>query len=133
MTDYRDIINRSRPKSKYPSMTRSERAGQFSPFAALSGFDDAIRERARYTEKKPHLTDQAQAVLDRKLELIERQAGKKRQVEISYFVKDPTKEGGQISTIQGIIKSVDRINGRLIMEGGLSLVVDDIVDLEDSR
>lgn len=65
---YDEIIHLPHPVSQtHPRMGRLERAAQFSPFAALTGYDDAVRETARLTDAQRELAEDEQALLERQL------------------------------------------------------------------
>ena len=87
--DYNDIIYLPHHVSPTrPQMSMRDRAAQFSPFAALTGYDAAIRETARLTQEKVELDEQELAVLDRKFQLLLEQLGRCPQVTITWFVPD---------------------------------------------
>ena len=86
---YDDIINLPNPTStKHPRMPLSDRAAQFSPFAALTGHEAAIKETARRTDEKLMLSDEVIAELNEKLKLIAETIGTQQVVRITYFVPD---------------------------------------------
>ena len=93
---YADIINLPHHISKVHSqMSMAQRAAQFSPFAALVGYEDVIDETARQTDSKRELDEMEKAELDRKLCVIESHLAEKPVVEIEYFIPDETKAGGE--------------------------------------
>ena len=95
MGKYDDIINLPHPVSKtHAPMPRAQRAAQFSPFAALTGYDDAVRETARLTEARVELDRDALDALDRALHALEERiaADKVRpEAQIRYFIPDERK------------------------------------------
>ena len=94
--NYEDIINLPHHTStKHPRMTKSARAAQFSPFAALTGYDDAIKETGRLTDKKIELTEEEKLILNDKLLTINNNLKNNPKVIITYFEHDKTKEGGK--------------------------------------
>lgn len=86
MKKYEDIIGLSRPVSKkHPPMSRENRAAQFAPFAALTGFEGAIKETARVTGEKIELDETQKTFLDEKLKVLLRE---KTPALFTYFQKD---------------------------------------------
>lgn len=121
------IIALPHPTSlSHARMDRAARAAQFAPFAALTGYDDAIEETARRTEEKPQLADDMRAILDMRLaQALEEGLA----VTLSVFVKDSVKEGGAITSIEGKVESVDMTTGHIILDKGRRAALDDILDI----
>ena len=93
--NYEDIINLPHYVSPvHPPMPLSDRAAQFAPFAALTGYGDVIKETARQTDRKPELTEEEKQELDYKLQMAVSLPGEKPAVTITYFVPDKKKAGG---------------------------------------
>lgn len=93
--NYEDIINLPHHVSPvHPPMPLSDRAAQFAPFAALTGYGDVIKETARQTDRKPELTEEEKQELDYKLQMAVSLPGEKPAVTITYFVPDKKKAGG---------------------------------------
>lgn len=130
MTRYKDIIGLSRPDSKYPPMDRRDRAAQFSPFAALRGFGEAIAEKARFTEKRPELSDQARVLLDRKLDLLEKNLHQRPLLILSYFKEDEKKSGGQRLKARGKLRKLDKKNSKIHLEDGRVIDLEDVLEIE---
>ncbi|MBQ4284544.1 MAG: hypothetical protein IJB96_11545 [Lachnospira sp.] len=129
--NYNDIIKLERPVStKHPPMDRSNRAAQFSPFAALTGHDAAIKETARLTQGKIELDDSEKIILDEKIRVLEELIERKPLVSVTHFVKDMLKEGGTYMYTEGSVCKVDRYRQALVMSEGEIIAVDDIVDIE---
>ena len=84
-----------------------DRAAQFSPFAALTGYGDVIKETARLTDRKPELSESEKAELDYRLRMAYDYPGEKPALTITYFVPDQRKAGGSYHTISGQIKRID--------------------------
>ena len=108
MNKYDDIINL--PHHTSPTRQRMpirDRAAQFAPFAALTGYDGVIEETARLTDEEDAASDESTAILDRKLRLLNDIAGEHPYVEITYFIPDERKSGGRYETVYGYIKSID--------------------------
>ena len=105
--NYDDIINLQHHKSKkHPPMSLYARSAQFAPFAALTGYEDAVKETGRETVRRIDLDDELKLIIDGKLRIIAERIieGKKEEVSITYFVPDERKEGGEHVTAVGIVK-----------------------------
>ena len=126
---YEDIIHLPHHVSeRRPHMPLAERAAQFLPFAALSGYDDVIRETARYTGKKIQLDESAKAVLDQKLGILSQQITEHPQICVTYFLPDEKKEGGSYVTAEGIVQKIDGFSRTIFLEAGRKIPVGDILD-----
>lgn len=122
---YDDIMDMERPRSaKHPPMPREERAAQFSPFAALTGYEEAIQETRRLTKRRLTLLDDEKELID--IRLRDAEEGQGKDLTITYFVKDPDKAGGEYVTVPGRLRKLDRENGLVYLENGLRIPVDDI-------
>ncbi len=132
MTDnYDDLLYLPHHTSrKHPRMSRLDRAAQFSPFAALTGYDDAVRETARLTDRRAELDDDELAVLDERLRLVLAWENDPPLVSVTWFQPDGRKAGGAYVTTQGCIRKVDALKRILVMEDGGKIPVDDIVELD---
>ena len=129
--DYNDIIYLPHHVSpNRPQMSMRDRAAQFSPFAALTGYDAAIRETARLTQEKVELDEQELAVLDRKFQLLLEQLGQCPQVTITWFVPDELKQGGRYLTITDVVKKVDAAARFVLLQNAGRICMDDIVEIE---
>lgn len=130
---YNDIINLSRPKSKkHPAMSIYDRAAQFAPFSALSGYGDAIDETARHTDSCTELCEDEKEVLREKLRLIEENIDLKTELAVTYFVPDVKKEGGAYVTVKGRVKKFDEYERHMLMSDGTAIPFDSIIDIEGS-
>lgn len=106
---YDDIINLPNPTStKHPRMPLSDRAAQFSPFAALTGYDDALRETARLTEHFIELEEDRKQEIDRQLSYLREHLANPIIVRITYFLPDHQKEDGAYCTLEGQIRKIDQ-------------------------
>ena len=113
---YDDIINLPNPTStKHPRMPLSDRAAQFSPFAALTGHEAAIKETARQTDEKLMLSDEVIAELNEKLKLIAETIGAQQRIRITYFVPDNKKAGGAYISCSGCVKKIDEYEHTVVM------------------
>ena len=119
--NYDDIINLARPETKNRAhMSRLNRAAQFAPFAALTGYAAAVSETGRLTEKKRVLSSDEIAILERRINfLIENEINEK--IKIKYFKKDERKSGGKYLEIEDKFKKFDDINLILTLESGLRI------------
>lgn len=127
---YADIINLPHHVSTvHPQMSMAQRAAQFSPFAALVGYEDVIDETARQTDSKRELDETEKIELDRKLCVIESHLAEKPLVEIEYFIPDKTKAGGEYVFKSGsIVKIVP--TERVVIVGGETIRMDRIIGIE---
>lgn len=127
--EYDDIIDLPHHQSATrPHMSLHDRAAQFSPFAALTGYEAAVSETARLTEGKIELDEDARAALDEKLQFLQESAGE-QQVSVTYFQPDIKKQGGAYLTVSGIIKKINSYERVIMLEDGTSISVDDILDI----
>ena len=128
---YEDIIDMERPRSRRAEkMAIGDRAAQFSPFAALSGYEEAVEETARLTDEKKTLAEDAVAALNEKLNTVLRYLDKSPRLKICYFVPDIRKSGGEYVTVRGTVKRIDEYEGCLIMEDGRVIPIDRIREIE---
>lgn len=124
---YDDIIRLSRPQSaRHAPMPRLSRAAQFSPFAALTGYDDAIAETARLTTPRIELDETQRAALSETLSRIRRGDS----AAITYFVYDACKSGGAYVTAAGPVKTVDSVTHTVTMQDGTLIPMDDILTID---
>ena len=131
MGKYDDIIHLSRPVSRtHPPMPRSERAAQFSSFAALTGYEDAVAESGRLTEERIELGRDALDALDETLRTLASEIASQPELEIRRFVPDEKKAGGRYETLRGRAKKLDEYAGVLVLEGGMKIPLGDILSLE---
>lgn len=127
--EYDDIINLPHHQSlTRPHMTNHDRAAQFSPFAALIGYGDAVKETARLTDERPELNEDAKASLDETLRFLRESPGG-QQVSILYFKPDRKKVGGAHLSASGIVKKIDSYERIIALEDGTVIPVDDILDI----
>ena len=129
--NYDDIIHLSRPKSKkHPPMPMIDRAAQFSPFAALTGYDAAIKETGRLTDERIELSEESRAALDIKQQLLMDNLADRPVVSVTYFVPDERKSGGAYVTVTGQVKKIDEFARLLILTDGVKIPLDEVLDLE---
>jgi len=113
-----------------PRMSMIDRAAQFSPFQALTGYGAAIQETGRLTDQRIELTEDSRAVLDRKQQLLLDNLADRPEVSVTYFVPDERKSGGAYVTVTGQVKKVDEFERLLILTEGTKIPLDDIPDIE---
>lgn len=114
--EYDDIINLPNPTSKtHLRMSLYNRAAQFSPFAALTGHDAAVKETARLTEEKQELSEDEIDRLNEKLNIIIKNIGTEKMVTITYFVPDDRKSGGAYVSCSGIVKRIDEYEHTIVL------------------
>ena len=119
---YQDIMDLPYPQHDpaHPRMPMENRAAQFSPFAALTGYEAVVEETARWTESRIELSEDAKAILDNQLQLLSEQD--QPEVTVTYFVPDKKKTGGAYVTVQGTLKRIDALQRELVLlaENGVS-------------
>lgn len=126
--NYDDILPLPHPTSKtHPRMSRQDRAAQFSPFAALTGYEAVVKETARLTEERPMLTEDEVAELDTRLRLAMELDAK---VTVTWFRPDDKKSGGCYVTTTGRIRKVDELERVLTMEGGTQIPVQEVTAVD---
>lgn len=131
---YDDIINLPHHvSSTHPHMSRLDRAAQFSPFAALTGYDAAIKETARLTDKKVELGEYELEELNRTLLELSNQISKHPQAMITYFEPDKRKEGGAYITVSKEIKRIDETEQVIYFTDGSKIPLSDIFSIEVSN
>jgi len=129
--DYSDIMNLPHHVSKTrPQMALENRAAQFSPFAALTGYDAAISETARVTEEKVELTEDCRMSLDEQLMRIMSKVSERPVVVITYFKADERKDGGSYEVVEGCIRKLNLYERMIVMEDKTEIRMDDIVAIE---
>ena len=129
--EYDDIINLPHHVSaERPHMPMLDRAAQFSPFAALTGYDAAIAETARLTDAKRELSEEQKEVISKRLFALQARLKSDPTVEVTFFEPDARKAGGAYRTVKGEAKRVDEYADLLEMGSGLTIPFDDIMSLE---
>lgn len=115
---YDDIIDLPHHVSqRHPQMSMEMRAAQFAPFAALSGYEDVVRETERLTDPRGVLGEDARAALDEALTKLAALAPRQPQVTVRYFLPDARKKGGAYRTAAGFLKRIDAAAGMLLTNG----------------
>ena len=127
---YADIIDMPHHVSKdRPHLSMHQRAAQFSPFAALVGYEDVIEETTRQTDSKRELDETEKGELDRKLSVIAAHLAEKPIVVIEYFVPDKTKAGGEYVFKSGTVAKILQVQKKLVLGDGTEIRIEDIADI----
>lgn len=124
---YEDIVNLPHHVSDtHAPMPMEKRAAQFAPFAALTGYEDAVEETARLTDEKIMLSETEIDELNRR---IRDAISEKRRITIRYFVPDEKKSGGSYETVSGRIKKTE--SGEIVLENGLRIPAEDVAGVQE--
>ena len=127
---YEDIVDLPRPKSKkYPQSSMSDRAARFSPFAAITGYEEMVLEVARVTEEKIILSEDEKALINEELRRLLACISKKPKAAVTYFVADEKKSGGEYVCIKGCVTSVDENQCCLVFAEGEKVPFENILEL----
>ncbi len=127
---YADIIDMPHHVSKdRPHLSMHQRAAQFSPFAALVGYEDVIEETTRQTDLKRELDETEKAELDRKLSVIAAHLTERPIVEVEYFVPDKTKAGGEYVFKSGMVVKILPVQKVLVLGDGTKIRIEDIANI----
>ena len=113
-----------------PQMPMSDRAAQFAPFAALTGYDDAVRETGRLTDNKIELEESSLSELNAKLQLLRESLADAPEITFTYFKPDERKAGGAYLTTTGTVKKIDEYERQIVLQDGTKLPMDNILDME---
>ena len=128
---YNAIMNRQHHVSKTrPQMPMSDRATQFAPFAALTGYDSAIKETGRLTDERIEPDEEALTALDMRYQLLMDALDDAPEVSITYFQPDERKAGGKYITATGVVKKVDDFERRITMQDGAKIPMDDVLSID---
>ena len=126
MTEYDDIIQLSRPISRHARMSMVDRGAQFSPFAALVGYEKVLEERARLTEEETFLDEDGKELLDRKLRYLLDHLEELGPVRFLCYRPDERKAGGSYVWLTGSVKKIDPYRHAVVLEEGQEFAVEDI-------
>ena len=131
MKEYREIIDLPHHVSPTrPQMPMSDRAAQFAPFAALTGYDSVIKETGRLTDERIELDEEALTDLNMRYQLLVDALDEEPEVEITYFKPDERKSGGEYVTVTGTVKKVDDFERLIIMQDGTKIPMDDVLAVD---
>lgn len=128
--NYEDIIYLPHYEPKnHARMSSYNRAAQFAPFAALTGYEDQVKEVARLTEKKVDIDEELRNDINNKLQIIQMNIKLKTKVTITYFAQDKRKSGGAYITITGNVKKVDSIEEQIVMDDNQKIPMNDVLSI----
>ena len=113
-----------------PQMPMSDRAAQFAPFAALTGYGAAIKETGRLTDERIELDVEALSALDMKYQLLMEALDEAPEVTITYFQPDERKAGGKYVSAVGTVKKIDDFERRITMRDGTRIPMDDVLSID---
>ena len=132
MTDnYDDIKHLTRPQyDDLHPMSMHDRAAQFSPFAALVGYDDAVAETARLTDSKAELTEDEMSELNADLNRLLDSLDEQPQISVTYFVPDEKKSGGKYVEKQGVVRIYDSYSQELVFTDKFRINIQDIISIK---
>ena len=134
MNAEQELLCCARPRTEQRApMPMKNRAAQFAPFAALTGYDDAVRETERLTDRRPEISEDRAEILDRRLRWLREQISTEPEITVTWFVPDPRKEGGACRTRTCRAKRLDEQRKTLLLEGCECVPILDICDLQISQ
>lgn len=129
--NYDDIIHLPYPRpGKRARMSMTDRGAQFSPFAALVGYDAAIKETARLTGERIELTEGEKLILNETLQEISEKLPNQPEVRVTHFLPDVRKDGGEYITERCLVKKIDPYGRGLVLSDGRMILFEDIIGLE---
>ncbi|MCR5808202.1 MAG: DNA methylase [Clostridiales bacterium] len=127
---YEEIIGLPHHKSaERPHMSNYDRAAQFAPFAALTGYEEAVSETARLTEQKPELDEDEKQLIDAWLRRLRQDPGSV-DAGVTYFTADKRKKGGAILESKAAVAGIDEHARAVVFEDGTSVPIDDIIAVD---
>ena len=130
MRSYDDIKNMTRPQyADLPPMSIHDRAAQFSPFAALVGYEDAVEETARLTDRRRAMEEDETAELNRRLRELSERIKERPGIRVTYFINDKRKEGGRYASKAGCARTIDQYNNAVIFTDGESVAIKDMYSI----
>ena len=130
MNKYDDIINLPHYESKTRKrMSLEARSAQFSPFAALTGYDDKVKETARRTDKRIELSDEEYNIINTKLQIIKEHIKEQPEINFVIFVKDKLKDGGKYEEVNGKVRVIDEVNEEIILVDKRKILLKNIYDI----
>ena len=119
--------------NRHPHMPLRNRAAQFAPFAALTGYDACVREAARIADSKMELDESEKAFIDLKLREIADNLEMAPDVSITYFLPDKYKSGGSYINAEGKVKKIDSMNGAVFMTNGTKIPIESIISVTTDK
>lgn len=129
--NYDDIINLPHHVSKKkPQMSIEQRSAQFAPFAALTGYDDAVKETARRTDRRIELEERQKEILNNKLLYVLENIDSKPEITFTYFAPDNKKSGGKYIDKTGIVRKIDMIEQYIQFIDKSKININDIIKIK---
>ena len=130
MNGYEDIMNLRRPQyPDHPPMSIHDRAAQFSPFAALVGYDDAVAETARLTDRRREISEEELRELNEAVASLSECIATRPLVTVDYFIPDARKEGGRYESVTGTVRKIDEYAMILYLDDGTAVPIDNILEI----
>ncbi len=130
MGKYEKILHMERPADfEHIPMAMHNRAAQFAPFDALTGFGGRVHEASRTTQERIELTDEEKQTINEKILCLMDRLPEHPMISVTYFVPDRTKSGGSYETVTGKLKKVDTLEECLVLEGRLKIGMGEIVGI----
>lgn len=128
--EYDDIINLPHHVSeKHPRMSLEARSAQFAPFAALTGYDEQVRETARLTNDRKELADGLKMILNEKILSIKERLAELHEVTITYFVPDVRKKGGKYVSVTGKVRKIDEFKHLIVFDNKKEIPIQEIIEI----
>lgn len=128
---YDDIINLEHHISKkHKQMSLENRSAQFAPFAALTGYDEAVKETARITDSKIFIDDGIKEIINKTIQQIKNNLNNNIQIKVTYFVPDKLKSGGKYQTKIGIVAKINEYLKIIKLEEGTEIPIEEIIELD---
>ena len=125
MNGYEDIMNLRRPQyPDHPPMSIHDRAAQFSPFAALVGYDDAVAETARLTDRRREISEEELRELNEAVASLSECIATRPLVTVDYFIPDARKEGGRYESKTGNLRTIDTYHREVVFTDGEKISLD---------
>ena len=125
--EYDDILALPHHVSQtHPRMSAENRAAQFAPFAALTGYGAAVKETARLTDKRLELDNDQKLLLSDKVQFIQENIKACPEVAITFFQPDEKKDGGAYVTVSGLVKKVDGYERKIVLVDGTRIPIDEV-------
>lgn len=130
---YEEIIGMAHHSSPTRTrMSRRDRAAQFAPFAALTGYDSLVEETARLTDTQDAENEESAAILDKKLRILCELEGEHPYIEVNYFVPDQKKAGGRYENAYGYLKLIDKLEGAIVLQDKRRIIFERIRNLDST-
>jgi hypothetical protein len=130
MKNYDDIKNMTRPQyPDLPPMSVHDRAAQFSPFAALVGYEDAVAETERLTDSRREMEQDEINELNARLQELSDRLGDRPKVRVTFFIRDKKKDGGRYASKVGNVRTIDQYNNVILFTDGASVPVRDMYSI----